>query len=114
MAKKNEETKEEIVKENIQFDCLAVTAVHVTVLKENPNLGKIKGMADVVLNDQLQLRGLKVVDGQYGLFVGYPNDPFYKGEDYRSIYLPIARQFREHLENCVLEKYQEVLAAEPQ
>jgi stage V sporulation protein G len=50
------------------------------------------------------------MDGENGMFVGYPNDPFYKGEDYRSICLPITRQLREHIENCVLEKYQAAVA----
>ena len=43
-----------------------------------------------------------------GLFVGYPLDPFYKGDDFRSIVFPITRELREHIENCVLEKYQAV------
>jgi stage V sporulation protein G len=50
------------------------------------------------------------MDGEYGLFVSYPNDPFYKGDDYRNIYNPITRKLREHIENCVLEKYQAAVA----
>ena len=46
------------------------------------------------------------MEGENGLFVAYPNDPFYKGEDYRSVCFPITRQLREHIETCVLEKYQ--------
>lgn len=109
MAKKND-AQDAVPQESIQFDCLAVTAVHVHVFQDMPNMGKMKAVADIVVNDQLQLRGLKVVDGQNGLFVSYPNDPFYKGEDYRSIYQPIGRQFRDHVENCILEKYQEILS----
>lgn len=94
--KKNEQT----------FDCLAVTNVRVFPFKESVDLGRIKAMAQIVLNDQLVIRGLRVIEGEYGLFVSYPNDPFYKGEDLRSICNPITRQLREHIENCVLEKYQ--------
>lgn len=93
--------------ENSQFDCLAVTNIQVYPFKEP--VDKIKALASIVLNDQLLIRGLKVVDGQNGLFVGYPNDPFYKGEDYRNLCMPITRQFREHVENTVLEKYQETI-----
>lgn len=96
----NEEQKEE----SEAFDCLAVTAVR--VFPFDKQFGSIKAMADVVLNDQLQIRGLRVIDGSNGLFVSYPMDPFYKGEDFRSIVCPITRQLREHIENCVLEKYQ--------
>lgn len=107
-AKTETETKE-ASKEAIQFDCLAVTSVHVYPFKENPSMGKTRAFATIVVNDQLCMRGLRVVDGPNGLFVGYPNDPFYKGEDYKSIYFAITRQFREHVEHCVLEKYQEAL-----
>ena len=87
-----------------QFDCLAVTQVQ--VFKEGPSMGHMVGTASVILNDQFLIRGLRIMEGENGLFVGYPNDPFYKGEDFRSICFPMTRQLREHIENCVLEKYQ--------
>ena len=97
-AKKEKETSS-------AFDCLAVTQVQVYPFKETPSMGHVKGMASVVLNDQFQIRGLRIMEGDNGLFVGYPVDPFYKGEDFRSLCFPTTRQLREHIENCVLEKY---------
>lgn len=93
-----------------QWEVLAVTQVNVYPFKEGPTLGHMKGLATVVLNDQFQVRGLRIMDGENGLFVGYPNDPFYKGEDFRTICMPITRKLREHIENCVLEKYQATIA----
>ncbi len=87
------------------FDVLAVTNVQVHALKES--LGKTKAFARVVLNEQMQLTGLRVVEGSNGLFVSYPNDPSYKGEDYRSLFYPLTKELREHVEHCVLEKFQE-------
>lgn len=87
------------------FDCLAVTYVQVFPFKEGPSLGHMKGLAQIVINDQLVIRGLRIMDGEYGLYVGYPNDPFYKGDGLRSVCNPITRQLREHIEACVLEKY---------
>ncbi len=111
MAEQNEnKVEKKYAKAAMPFDCLAVTNVQVFPFKEGANLGHMKGLATIVLNDQMQIRGLRVMDGENGLFVGYPNDPFYKGEDYRSICLPITRQLREHIENCVLEKYQAAVA----
>lgn len=97
-AKKEKETSS-------AFDCLAVTQVQVYPFKETPSMGHVKGMASVVLNDQFQIRGLRIMEGDNGLFVGYPVDPFYKGEDFRSLCFPTTKQLREHIENCVLEKY---------
>lgn len=90
-----------------QFDCLAITNVQVFPFKEGPSLGHIKGLATIVLNDQMLVRGLRVMDGENGLFVGYP---FYKGEDFRSICNPITRQLREAIDNAVLTKYQEAIS----
>ena len=102
-------TKTEPVESNA-FDCLAVTSVQVFPFKEGTQLGHLKALAHVVLNDQLLIRGLRVMEGEYGLFVSYPIDPFFKGEDLRSICHPLTRQLREHIENCVLEKYQDAIA----
>ena len=88
------------------FDCLAVTQVQVFPFKEGPFMGKMLALASIVLNDQLIVRHLRIMKGVNGLYVAYPNDPFYKGEDIHSVCFPMTRQLREHIENCVLEKYQ--------
>jgi len=102
MAEQTNENKQGVS----PFDCLAVTSVQVYPFKESSCLGHMKGLATVVLNDQMMVRGLRIMDGENGLFVGYPNDPFYKGEEFRPICNPLTRPLREHIENCVLERYQ--------
>lgn len=92
-----------------QFDVLAVTKVEVFPFKEGPSMGHIKGLANIVLNDQLNIRGLRIMGGKDGFSVGFPNDPFYRGEELRSVVCPITRQLREHIENCVLEKYMDAI-----
>ena len=57
-----------------KFDCLAVTHVEVYPFNEGPSMGHMKGLATVVLNDQLHIRGLRIMEGLNGLFVGYPVD----------------------------------------
>ena len=100
-----ENNKKDMQEQTDSFDCLAVTNVQVFPFKDGPGLGHMKALVQIVLNDQLVIRGLRVMEGEYGLFVSYPSDPFYKGEDLRSVCNPITRQLREHIENCVLEKY---------
>lgn len=99
-------------KSSIDFDCIAVTDVKVTVFPNLPGVAHVKGVAEVVLNDQFIVRGLRILEGSIGPFVSYPIDPFYKGEDFKSICNPITRQLREHIENCILEKYQEISSQE--
>ena len=89
-----------------KYDCLAVTSVKVFPFREGASMGNILGMAEVVLNDQMVIRHLRVMEGINGKFVAYPHNPFDKGDDFRSTVFPITRALREHIENCVLEKYQ--------
>ena len=86
---------------------IEVTKVDVYPFKEGAYIGRVKAIANIVLNDQIQVRGLRVMDGECGLFVGYPTDPFYKGEGFRNIVFPITAELRSHIEKSVLEKYDE-------
>ena len=109
MTTQNNTTKTE--NKTPAFDRMTVTQVMVWPFKESGTLGHMKGLAQIVFNDQFVIRGLRIMDGTNGLFVGFPNDPFYKGEDFRSICNPITRELREHIENCILEKYQAAIEA---
>ena len=86
---------------------IEVTKVDVYPFKERMFIGHVKAIANIVLNNQIKVRGLRVMDGECGLFVGYPNDPFYKGDDFRSIVSPLTAELRHHIEKRVLEKYDE-------
>ena len=86
---------------------IEVTKVDVYPFNEGAYIGNVKAIANIVLNDQIQVRGLRVMDGKNGLFVSYPVDPFYKGEGFRNIVFPITSELRHHIEKSVLEKYDE-------
>lgn len=75
--------------------------------------GKLRAYARVVVDDQLQLTGLRVYEGTNGLFISYPCDPSVKGEDYRQLYYPLIRELRDHIEQAVLAEYQAAVTPEP-
>ena len=86
---------------------IEVTKVYVHPFKEGMYTGHVKAVANIVLNGQIKVRGLHVMEDESGLFVRYPNDPFYKGDDFRSIVFPLTAELRNHIEKRVLEKYDE-------
>lgn len=93
-----------------QAQYLTCTNIQVFPFKVQPENARIMGLATVVLNDQLVMRGLRIMKGENGLFLSYPlNDPSFK-EDFRTLYNPITRQLREHIEFAVLSKYNECVA----
>lgn len=51
------------------------------------------------------IRGLRIMEGENGMYVGYPIDPFFKGEELRSVVNPITSDQRAAIEKAVLEKY---------
>ena len=94
------------------FDCICVTDVRISPIKQIEGLTHTKALAEVVFNDQLLIRGIRVVEGENGLYISYPFQ-FHptKGEDGqpRSTVFPITNVLRDHVEAVVLEKYQDTL-----
>jgi len=91
-----------------QTNTLTITNVSIRLLADAED-SKIKAYATLVVNDVLRLRGLKVVEGAKGPFVGYPSYLKQDGQ-FQEIYLPVDKTFRENIRHAVLEKYVEELA----
>ena len=64
---------------------------------------KIKGMANLTLDDCFVVKGLKVVEGKNGLFVAMPSQKV--GEEYQDTVFPITKEFRQEIIDIVLEEY---------
>ena len=94
------------------FDCICVTDVRISPIKQIEGLTHTKALAEIVFNDQLWIRGIRVVEGENGLYISYPF-PFHPtaGEDgqQRSSVFPITKVLRDHVESVVIEKYQDVV-----
>lgn len=67
--------------------------------------GRLRALCRIVLNDCLQLTNLRIYDGANGLFVSYPIEFTQKGEEFRQIFYPLKKTFREYVEETVLLQY---------
>ncbi|MFP3908776.1 MAG: SpoVG family protein [Archaeoglobaceae archaeon] len=67
--------------------------------------GQQKAFADVVLDDEYAIHGLKVMEGNDGPWVAMPSRYDRKNDTYRDVFHPISKEAREKLFNAVLEKY---------
>ena len=94
------------------FDCICVTDVRISQIKQIEGLTHTKALAEIVFNDQLLIRGIRVVEGENGLYISYPFQ-FHPttGEDGqpRSTVFPITNALRDHVEAVVIEKYQDAV-----
>ena len=70
----------------------------------------VKAFCDVLVGGVYVVKGLRVIDGQKGLFVGLPREKG-KNDKYYDIFYPITTEAREELISTVLEAYAEALKA---
>lgn len=69
----------------------------------------LRALVRITLNNVLELTSLRIYKGSLGLFLSYPNDPNHPGEDYRQLFYPVDRDFRDYIEKAVLEEYQKAI-----
>ena len=66
--------------------------------------GNLKGIASVNFDDCFAVTGIRIIDSQKGLFVSMPNRKV-SDTEYKDICFPVNKEFREELNNAVLNAY---------
>ena len=81
----------------------------VSVYTLNDTNSKTVALATVTISDCLVLTGLKIVKGKKGMFVSMPqrklSKPDKNGNEYADIFFPVTHDFREELNNAILDEY---------
>ena len=78
--------------------------VKVFPLKDAP--GNTKAFANVNIDDLVEIRGVRVVDSDKGLFVTMPQSQDKKSGDYHDVAFPINGDLRKQINKAVLDKYE--------
>ena len=68
--------------------------------------GKLKAFADVAITGLFLIKGLRIVDGKKGLFVGMPREQGRDGQWYQTV-LPLNEEVKNRLDSVVLEAYKQ-------
>ncbi|RMF88970.1 MAG: septation protein spoVG [Methanobacteriota archaeon] len=71
------------------------------------NSGNLRAYATVTLDNSFAVHGLKVLEGEKGLWVSMPATRSKKTGEFKDVFHPISPEAREGLINAVLEKYNE-------
>ena len=84
---------------------------NVSVYTLNDSNSKTVALATVTIADCLVITGMKIVSGKKGMFVSMPqrklSKPDKNGNEYADIFFPVTHDFREELNNAVLDAYDE-------
>lgn len=73
--------------------------------------GKMKAVVSITVDDEFVVHDIKVIEGEKGMFIAMPSRKATDGE-YRDIAHPINSATRDRIQTIILDKYQEVMAAE--
>ena len=69
-----------------------------------PQAGSVKGVCSVTFNDQIAVKGVKVIEGSKGLFVAMPS--YKSGDEYKDLVYPVTKEGRQMLNESVLAAYE--------
>lgn len=80
---------------------MEITEIKLTIRNEE----KLKGFANITLDNAFVIRGLKIINGTKGLFVSMPSKRRADGS-FQDVAHPINTETRRMIENMVLDAYQ--------
>lgn len=80
-----------------------ITKVYVNLVKNTES--SLVGFASITLDDEIVIKGLRIIEGKNGLFVAYPSTYSEKDETYYDDVFPISKECREYIETEVLDAY---------
>ena len=78
---------------------LAVTRLH-----KLDGSGATKAFCDISVLDSLVINGLRIIEGEKGLFVSMPREEGKDGKWYNTV-IPLKREVKDAIERVVLEAY---------
>ena len=100
-----------IKRENNQRGLIAVQVTDVRIRKITKE-GKMKAIVSITLDDEFVIHDIKIIEGEKGMFIAMPSRRAGDGE-YRDIAHPINSDTREKVQKMILDKYEALLAEEP-
>ena len=89
---------------------MKITDARLRLGKGTEEGGKLKAYVDITFEESFVVHGLKIIEGQNGLFVAMPSRRMPNGE-FKDIAHPITLELRSELTRVVLEAYEKESAA---
>ncbi len=90
---------------------MKITDIRVRVIKSSEKEFetelKLKAYADITFEESFVVHGLKIIDGQKGMFVAMPSRKMPNGE-FKDVAHPIKLELRGEITRTVIEKYYEI------
>lgn len=76
----------------------------VTIQKEEKENSKMKGYAEIVLDNCLKINGIRIIEGNTRMFAAMPSRKIADGK-YKDFVYPIDKELRIKMEEAIIEEY---------
>ena len=84
--------------QNTKFDVSSISKI---------DGGSVKALATIVINNEIAVRGVKVIEGEKGLNVVMPSKK--NGEEYSDVAFPVTSEAHAAIKNAVLNSYDQLM-----
>ena len=71
--------------------------------------GKMKAVVSITIDNEFAVHDIKIIEGEKGLFIAMPSRRNAEGE-YRDVAHPINSDVRQHIQQLIMDKYEEEMA----
>lgn len=78
--------------------------IEVSRIHKLDGTGSTKAFCDVSIADSFMIKGLRIIEGEKGLFVVMPREEGKDGKWYNTV-IPLNREVKDYIEKIVLEAY---------
>lgn len=85
---------------------MTITDTRIKLISSKEGDFKLRAYVDITFDDCFVVHGLKIIEGQNGLFIAMPSKRVTTNE-FKDIVHPIKPEFREEITKVILEKYEE-------
>ena len=75
----------------------------------NGENSSLKAFASITIDDEIVIKGLRVVEGNRGLFIAFPSTYSEKDDEYYDNVFPIKKETRDYITDEVLVAYEDTL-----
>lgn len=76
----------------------------VTVRKYEKEGSRMKGFAEVLIDDAIAIHDIRIIEGDKGLFIAMPSKKTATGT-YRDIVHPISQEIRKSFEDAIIDAF---------
>ena len=89
---------------------MKITSVRITKIEPKESTNKLVAVASIVVDDEVAIHGIKIINGEKGLFIAMPSKRNNDGT-YSDIVHPINSSAREVIQSVILDEYETIKEA---